>query len=109
MQTKIPNIKIANFGTHRAIKGFVELPCWNGYFLVEEPNHVIKTRVVTNGRIDLWVEGHIGSEGSFSIDPEQTNAYFFLVENQERIQHAILDQLKKQFPDLLSNEYAAWD
>jgi hypothetical protein len=110
---KIPNIQIETFGTgkrlHKAIKGFIELPCWTGYFLVKEPNYLIKTKVVTNGRIDLWVDGEIRADGSFSIDQEQTNAYFFLVEHQERIKHSILEELKKKFPDLLSNEYASWD
>jgi hypothetical protein len=110
---KIPNIQIETFGTgkrlHKAIKGFIELPCWTGYFLVEEPNYLMKTKVVTNGRIDLWVDGEIRADGSFSINKEQTNAYFFLVEHQERIKHSILEELKKKFPDLLSNEYASWD
>ncbi len=109
----IPNIGLQNIGTGRkplkAIKGFIELPCWTGYFLAEEPNYLIKTKVLTNGRIELWVDGEIRADGSFSIDQEQTNAYYFLVEHQEKIKHSILEELKKQFPDLLSNEYASWD
>jgi hypothetical protein len=85
------------------------LPCWTGYFLVEKPNDVMKNKVVTNGRIELWVEGEIKADNSFSVDQPQTNAYFFLVEHQERVKQAILEELKKRFPDLLSNEYAAYD
>jgi hypothetical protein len=110
---KIPNIQVQNIGTgkkpHNAIRGFIELPCWTGYFLVEEPNYLIKTKVVTNGRIDLWVDGEIRADGSFYVDEEQRNSYVYLVEHQERIKHSILEELKKEFPRLLSNEYASWD
>jgi hypothetical protein len=110
---KIPNIQVQNIGTTRkplnAIKGFIELPVWTGHFLVEEPNYLIKTRVVTNGRIDLWVDGEIRADGSFSIDQEQTNAYFYLVENRDQVKQSILEQLKKDFLRLLSDEYASWD
>jgi hypothetical protein len=110
---QIPNIQIQNTGTARkpnkAIRGFIELPCWTGYFLTEEPNYLIKTRVVTNGRIDLWVDGEIRADDSFYIDPEQINAYFFLVEQQEVIKHSILEELRKEFPRLLADEYSSWD
>jgi hypothetical protein len=110
---KIPNIHIENVGTwkkpHNAIKGFIELPCWTGYFLVDEPNYLIRTKVVTDGRINLWVDGEIRADKSFSIGREQINCYFYLVEHQERIKHSILEELKKEFPRLLSNEYASWD
>ena len=110
---QIPNIQIQNTGTakkpHNAIKGFIELTCWTGYFLVEEPNYLIKTKVVTNGRIDLWVDGEIRPDNSFYINQKQINAYFFLVEHQEGIKHSILQELKKEFPRLLSTEYASWD
>ncbi len=109
----IPNIGLQNIGTAskpiKAIKGFIELPYWTGYFLTEKTNYSIKTKVVTNGRIDLWVDGEIRADGSFSIDQEQANAYFFLIEHQEKIKHSILQELKKEFPRLLSDEYASWD
>ena len=111
--TKIPNIYLVNIGTgkkpHNAIKGFIKLPCWTGYFLTEKPNYLIKTNVITDGRIDFWVDGEIKADKSFHIDREQINSYFFLVENQERIKHSILEELKKEFPRLLSDEYASWD
>ena len=110
---KIPNIHIENIGTAKkpihVIKGFIELPCWTGYFLAEKPNYLIKTKVVTDGRIDLRVDGQIRAEKSIHIDREQINAYFFLVENQEGIKQAILEELKKEFPRLLSDEYPSWD
>ena len=109
----IPNIGIQNIGTVRkplqVIKGFIELPCWTGYFLTEKPNYLIKNEVVTHGRIDLWVDGEIRKDGSFTIDPEQTNAYIFLVEQQEKIKQSILQELKHKFPQLLLDEYASWD
>ena len=109
----IPNIGLQNIGTGKkplkVIRGFIELPCWTGYFLTEEPNYLNKTKVVTNGRIDLWVDGEIRADGSFSIDQEQTNAYTYLVEHQERIKQSMLQELKKEFPRLLSDEYASWD
>lgn len=109
----IPNIQIETIGNGKkpckALKGFIELPCWTGYFLVEQPNYVIKTKVVTDGRIDLWVDGEIRADGSFSIDTEQINSYFFLLEHQEEIKRSILEELKMKFPRLLSEEYASWD
>ena len=87
----------------------MELPCWTGYFLVESPNYLIKTKVVTDGRMDLWVDGEIRADKSFHIDREQINSYFYLVEKQERIQQSILEELKKEFPRLLSDEYSSWD
>lgn len=111
--SRIPNIQIVNIGTgnrpQKAIKGFVELPCWTDYFLVEEPNYVFKTRVVKNGRIELWVDGEIRADGSFGIDPEQTNAYLHLVEQQVNIKNAIVQELKQALPRMLEEEYAAWD
>lgn len=110
---KIPNIQIENIGTAKkplhVIKGFIELPCWTGYFLIEEPNYLINTRIVTNGRIDLWVDGEIRADGRFSIDEEQTNAYFHLVEQQETVKWSILRELKNRFPHLISTEYSSWD
>lgn len=109
---KIPHIQIVNIRTgnrpQKVIKGFVELPCWTDYFLVEKPNHVFKSRVVKNGHIELWVNGEIRPDG-FSIDPEQTNAYFHLVEQQVTIKNAIVQELKQSLPRMLEEEYAAWD
>src|SRR5688572_27565369 len=68
-----------------------------------------KNKVVTNGRIELWIEHDMATDGSFYIPQEQVNAYFYLVENQERMKQSILEALKKQFPRLLSDEYASWD
>ncbi|QHS56586.1 hypothetical protein GWR56_13915 [Mucilaginibacter sp. 14171R-50] len=109
----IPNIQIQNIGSSKkplqVIKGFIELPCWTGFFLIEEPDYLIKTKVVTNGRIDLWVDGEIGLDHSFSTNQEQGNAYVFLVEQQQEIQRAIIQELKEEFPRLLADEYASWD
>jgi hypothetical protein len=76
---------------------------------VEEPNYIFKTKVVKNGRIDLWVDGEIKADGSFHILPEQINAYFHLVEHQESIKKSIVQELKQALPRLLENEYASWD
>lgn len=109
----IPNIGIENIGTGkhtlRVIKGKIELPCWNGYFLAERPNNLIKTTTVADGQIALWVDGMINNDGSYSIDAEQVNAYRFLVENQEHMRQRIIEELKLRFPALLENEYASWD
>ena len=110
---KIPNIQIQNIGTgkkpHHVIRGFVELPCWNGYYLYDETYTLKKNKTVTNGAIELWVDGVINNDESFSIDPEQINSYLYLVEKQEAIKHAILDALKKELPLLMETEYASWD
>jgi rubrerythrin len=109
----IPNIQLVNIGTVKkplnAVKGFIELACWNGYYLVTIPNYRFKNKVVTNGRVELWVDAAITEDNSFSIDPEQLNAYQFLVQQQTEVKQAILEELKKQFPRLLQDEYASWD
>ena len=109
----IPNIGLQNIGTKKkplqVIRGFVDLPCWTGYFLTEKPNNLFKTEVVKNGRIDLWIDGVIKEDGSFAIDQEQTNAYTYLVEHQDKIKQSILQDLKNKFPQLLLDEYGSWD
>ena len=109
----IPNIQVQHIGTgkkpHSVIKGFVELPCWNGYYLYDESYALKKNKTVTNGAIELWVDGMVNKDGTFFIDPEQINSYIYLVENQEGIKHAILNALKKELPLLMETEYASWD
>lgn len=111
--SRIPNIQIENIGStkkpHFTIKGFIELNKWTGYFLYDETYKLIKDKVVTNGRINLWIDGVITPDRSFRISQEQVNSYLYLVEHQERIKHSILENLKKEFPHLLSNEYASWE
>jgi hypothetical protein len=110
---RIPDIQVENIGTLKkplyAIKGFIQLPCWTGYYLYDDSYKLRKHKVVTNGRIELWVDGEIIPDGSLHFLPEQVNAYFYLVEHQESIKHSLLETLKKEFPRLLSNEYASWD
>ena len=78
----IPNIKIENTGSIKklnyVIKGFIELPCWNDYYLSEKPNNVIKTKVVTGGRIELYIDHETEENGNIKIGEDQRNAYFFL-------------------------------
>ncbi|HVG15384.1 MAG TPA: hypothetical protein VM935_10505 [Chitinophagaceae bacterium] len=114
METKsIPNIQIVNVGTGRkpqkAIKGFVELPCWTDYFLIDKPNYLIKEKVVKNGRIELWVDGEINADGSLEIDQEQVNSYIYLLEHQDNIKKSIVQNLKLAFPHLLEDEYGSSD
>ena len=105
----IPNIQIENIGSRKkplyVIKGFIELPCWTGYYLYDDSYKLKKDKVVTNGRIELWVDGEIRPDGTKHIPPEQANSYFYLTEHQESIKHSILDSLKKEFPRLLAEEY----
>lgn len=109
----IPNLHIENIGNKKkplyVVKGFIELKSWTGYFLYDDSYKLKEHKVVTNGRIDLWIEHDIATDGSLYIPQEQVNSYFYLVEHQERMKHSILEELKKQFPRLLSVEYASWD
>jgi hypothetical protein len=109
----IPNIKIENTGNIKnplySVKGFIELPGWTGYFLYDDHYKLKKNKVVTNGRIDLWIDHAISPDGSFYIPQEQANSYFYLVGHEERLKQLILEELKTKFPGLLSNEYASWD
>ena len=113
METSIPNLRIQNIGTirkpHNVIKGFIELPCWTGYYLYDDSYKLKKDKVVTNGHIELWVDGEIKTDGSLNFLDEQIASYFYLVEHQDSIKKAMLEGLKKEFPLLLSDEYASWD
>jgi hypothetical protein len=109
----IPNLAVENIGTRKdpyhAIKGFVTLPCWDGYFLYSEAYRQKKEKIVTGGRIELWVDGEITPDKNMLFDEEQVNAYNFLVNNQEHVQHSILHNLRQDYPRLLAEEYMHWD
>ena len=110
---KIPNIGIENIGTknkpHYVIQGSIELAVWTGYFLYDEHYKLIKDKAVTNGRIKLLVDGKVASDGSFHISQAQVTSYLYLVQHQDSVKQAVLENLKKEFPRLLANEYASWD
>ena len=91
------------------IRGFIELPCWDGYYLYSEAYKLKKNKVVTGGRIDLWVDGEIGQDSNLLFSEEQINAYFFLTEHQEGIKRSILQSLRQQFSELLADEYQSQD
>lgn len=109
----IPNIKVENIGnrkhSHYSVNGFIELLSWTGYYLYDDSYRLKENKVVANGRIELYIVHGMASDGSFYIPQEQANAYYYLVENEGRIKHEILEALKKEFPRLLSGEYASWD
>ena len=109
----IPNIEIGLIGNKNislyAVKGFIELICWTGYFLYDDSYKLKENKVVTNGCIDLWLEHDIAEDGSFYIPQPQVNAYFYLVEHQNRMKQIMTEALKTAFPGLLANEYASWD
>jgi hypothetical protein len=113
MPPGIPNLQIENIGNGKkplfVIKGFIELPCWNGYYLYDDTYKLKKDKVVTGGRIDLWVDGEIALDNNLLFSEDQINAYFFLVEHQESVKRSILQSLQQQFPRLLADEYASWD
>lgn len=112
-RNEIPNLRIENIGTkrkpHNVIKGFVTLPCWNGYYLYDDTYKPKKNKVATDGRIELWVEGAADTANGLHFSGEQIHAYWFLVEHQESIKHSILQGLKREFARLLSDEYGSWD
>ena len=109
----IPNLSIENIGSKKkplhVIKGFIELPCWNGYFLYDDSYKLVKSKVITNGRITLWVDGLITADNNMEFTPEQVHAYSYLIQQQESIKSAILQGLKAEFPNLLDDEYGSWD
>ena len=111
--SKIPDIQIENIGNKNkplfVLKGFIKLSQWTDYFLYDESYQLIKEKVVTDGRIQLWMSDDITSEESYDISPEQVNSYFYQIEHQQRIKFSILENLKKEFPRLLANEYGSWE
>ena len=113
VMNSIPNLRTENIGSkqkpHYVIKGFIELPCWDGYYLNDEAYKGKEGKVITGGRITLWVDGEIAPDNSLHFSREQVNAYAYLVNHQESLKHAIVQGLKKEFPRLLSDEYASWE
>jgi hypothetical protein len=111
--SKIPNLKVENIGTSskplNVIKGFIELQSWDRYFLYDEAYKLIKQKTVTAGRIDLWVDGEITEDNDLQFSQEQINAYSYLVKHQEQVKQAIINKFKKQFPEMLEDEYGSWD
>ena len=91
------------------MKGFIELNAWTGHYLYDEGFKLIKDKVVVNGRIGLWIGEASTSEDGFNISQEQLNAYLFLVRQQHGIRQAILESLKKEFPNFLANDHASRD
>lgn len=112
-ENSIPNVNVENIGSYRkphyAIKGFIELPCWNGHFLQEDIYSRQKDKVITDGRIPLWVDGAITKDRRMLFSAAQINAYRYLVTRQEALRQSIVQGLKQAFPRLLAEEYAAWD
>lgn len=113
VSNSIPNLQRQNIGSKQkplyVIKGFIELPCWEGYYLNEEAYKGKESKVIMGGRIDLWVDGEIAPDNSLLFSVEQINAYAYLVQHQESLKHAIVEELKREFPRLLSDEYGSWD
>lgn len=109
----IPNVQKENIGSGRkplyVIKGFIELPCWDGYYLNDEAYKGKEDKIIKGGRIPLWVDGEIAPDNSLHFSMEQINAYAYLVKHQEHLKHAIVQALKQEFPRLLADEYASWD
>jgi hypothetical protein len=104
----IPNIHISKTKVKNGIiyrgSALVDLPCWTGYFLNENPKAVI-----TNGQIILGIENSSDNNDGFSTSQAQTNAYHYLLENQKSVKNNILQELKEKFPSFLSDEYASYD
>ncbi len=111
--SQIPTIQIENIGSRKkplyAIKGFIELATWTGYFLYDDTYKLVTDKVVTNGRINIWIGDGVTSADNCRISQEQVNAYLYQVAHQERIKHSIIENLKREFPRLLANEYASWE
>lgn len=104
----IPNITVKELKHKKSVTyyglGSIPLPCWNGYF----SDYHFKN-VITDGMISLSIDNSDANHNGFHISPEQTNAYYYLVENQERIKQQLLQGLTEVFPDLLSNVYDSYD
>jgi hypothetical protein len=108
----IPGLQIKRVGnrknTIKLIEGIIQLPCWDGYYLDENPlKHRIKT--VTGGQIILSVDAEITTDEKINCDREQVNTYWYLVEQQEHVKQAILQALVNDFPRLLEEEYKYFD
>ena len=116
MNTKnesIPNLQVVNIGSKKkplhVIKGFIELQCWNGYYLYDDSYKLKKNKVVIGGRIDFWVDGEIGPQNNMHFSDEQIQAYQYLVDHQHQVKQSILHGLIEGFPQLLADEYSSWE
>lgn len=112
-RSRIPDVHLEKIGGQKnaqpVIKGWVALPCWNGYYLYDDSYKLVKEKVVTNGRIPLWVDGLATETNDLIFSEEQTKAYWYLVDRQDTIQQAMLEALQTAFPRLLAEEYSSWD
>jgi hypothetical protein len=109
----IPNVKVNSIGSKKnriqVISGFVDLPCWDGYFLEERTIYSKEEKRIKGGRIGLGVDGGINPDGSTVFSNGQVAAYFYIVEHQETIKQVILEKLVSDFPYLLANDYQYYD
>jgi hypothetical protein len=55
---RIPKIQIENIGSkknpQKMIKGYIELPCWNGYYLYDDTYTLKKTKL---SQVDVLIYG----------------------------------------------------
>jgi hypothetical protein len=93
----------------RQISGLLQLPGWNGYFLDGERKPGRATDLQLTGEIPLIVDGGIREDERLDISPGQVAAYWYLVDQQQHLQQAILDGLLAAFPELLQTEYQYYD
>jgi hypothetical protein len=109
----IPGLKIERIGSvtspTKLIRGAIQLPCWDGYFLEDETYYKKKAKVITGGQITLMVDGEITPDEKINCDPKQVNTYWYLVEQQEHVKQEILRALVNDFPRLLEEDYKYYD
>ena len=107
----IPGLQVKLIGKKNPLKVIhkvVEWPGWNGY-LEENVGFSKREKRVFTGRIEITVNGGFNPDGSFNISPEQVNAYWHLVENEEKMRSVVLEGLVQHFPRLLADDYEYYD
>ena len=107
----IPGLQVNRIGKKNGIKiigGVLDWPGWNGY-LEEDVGFSKREKRIFTGQVALTVDGGINGDGSLNIAPEQVNAYWYLMDQQQEMKSVVLNGLAHHFPRLLDNDYKYYD
>ncbi len=107
----IPGLEVEYIGKKDPIKfisGVLHWPCWNGY-LEEDVGFSKREKRLFTGEIGLTVDGGVNADGSLNISPGQVHAYWFLVDQPQKMKDVVLNGLVQDFPRLLEEEYMYYD
>ncbi|MBL7979492.1 MAG: hypothetical protein JNN12_14230 [Bacteroidetes Order II. Incertae sedis bacterium] len=108
MQNSIPNIQISKTKINRTSyfdgSVLVELPEWMGYW----NNYECTER---KEEVGFWIgiKNDLASHEGFKTNKGQVNAYYYLIEEHDKIKQGVIKSLKLFLSNMPSNEYSDWE